>query len=526
MDPLILQMHESYDRSTLRYVVGPGAPVGMAGEGALDRSLFSSFFGRRESLRFLSDETAALETLAAGLAQRFGADAVRELCRLDVGRGTAAPADIERELGELVRAALYGGRGRADALPTAVHHELAAAILGPKYTSRAPLITHAMDDLLPLAFEALGTKAAIVTDQSPAAHGEAGPTLACLHGYVPPSGPHVGSLVLSERDGAGPGGAWGDALVKELLFGADPPDVLLVGVSLADHALRRLLLQRMQAAKKQRVGRIVAVATPEGLGAATADESRVFERGGRRLAAEWERAFFGAWGVETITAAGADQVPYILRQIRLGVTPSEWAALGSKWLAARHAYDELYSEKRQHAAEAVMRSTSRYLRSRFAIPREEEIHLGVHIPAEDDPKALRIAFHFVGAEEGVSLLPNILTEAAARQRELSIGAPDAPEGATGHAFVTGNVTEAHIGDDRMHMHFSGAKTSRWHQGPRTFTSLLAIPVYAALAGHLPVAVAYIDSNRRQPFWKSLGQDDFRDLCGFFSRVCMTMLRSD
>lgn len=251
----------------------------------------------------------------------------------------------------------------------------------------------------------------------------------------------------------------------------------------------------------------------------------VLERFADGMARDAEPAMWRSWQVEPIVIDDRELLPHALRRIRLGLDPAGWAARGSRWLASKGAYEGLYDEKRQRASHGLMRSMTRHLRSRFAIPREEEIHIGIHVPAQDDPRLLRIAFHFVGEQEGVSLLPNLLTEATARLRELSIGSPGEPEGATGYAFVTGTVVASQVGDEKLHENFSQEKADRW-QGPRTFQSLLAVPAYVVEAGHLPVGVMYMSSNRRTPFWGALDQEDYRDLCAFCARMCVSMLRAD
>jgi hypothetical protein len=232
-----------------------------------------------------------------------------------------------------------------------------------------------------------------------------------------------------------------------------------------------------------------------------------------------------ACGVEPVVIDHPDLVAASLRRVRLGLDPAGWAALGSKWLASKRTYESLYDEKRQKAAHGLLRSMARHLRSRFSVGREEEIHVGVHLPALDDPRCLRLAFHFVGEQEGGSLLPNLLTETLARQRELSIGGPGEPEGATGYAFVTGNVVRSHVGEKKLHENFPPEKAERW-QGPRTFQSLLSVPAYVVEAGYVPVGVMYLNSNRKRAFWEDLDADDYKDLCAFCSTMCVSMLRAD
>jgi hypothetical protein len=522
----IVELRESFDQGRLRYLVGLGTSIaaGHPDPRSIERALLRAVFAEDVHLRHLCAEDAALDAVANSFVDRFGPDGVVEGVRQALAPRTSPAAsteDRERHLAEMLREALYDGR--RERLLDPLHNELAAALLDPRYEGKARAWSFNVDDLLTSALAAAGATDARVIAEPGGEQGGRGPELVHLRGYLPRTGAARGPILGSERDLFGSHGKWQTAMLEEALLG--PADVLLVGVSLTDPGVRRLLAMRLRASPRPSAGRVYALLGKVSRDAGRPPGATVLERFADRMATDAEPSLWRSWEVEPIVLEDRELWPHALRRIRLGVDPAGWATRASKWLAARGAYDGLYEEKRQRASHGLMRSMIRHLRSRFAIPREEEIHLGIHVPAQDDPRQLRIAFHFVGEQEGVSLLPNLLTEATARLRELSIGSTGEPEGATGHAFVTGTVVASQVGDGKLHENFSPEKADRW-QGPRTFQSLLAVPAYVVEAGHLPVGVIYLDSNRRRPFWAELDQDDYHELCTFSSRMCISMLRGE
>ncbi len=513
---VIDELRASYDAGNLRYVVG-SASSAPGDARSVDRALLSQYFARDEELRHLCDEDAALDGVGRAFERRFGEGAVAAWVHDRLAAASSSPEQAEELIFELVRRATYPAqRERA---PDPIHHELAAAILDPKYERKARLLTLQSSDQLEAALSAAGARdVRVVAEPDSLAQGHT-PEVVHLQGHVPRSGPARGLL---GSDGRAPGHSpWADAVLANLLAGPERTDVLLVSVGIADPWLQELVGLRARLGERLPVARMFALVSS---GKCVPPAETALERFGERLASEWEPSRWRALQIEPLVIDDPELLPHALRRVRLGVDPARWAKRSSQWLASKGAYLELYSEKRQRASHGLMRSMMRHLRSRFAIAREEEVHIGVHVPAEDDPRSLRIAFHFVGEQEGVSLLPNLLTEASARQRELSIGGPGEPEGATGSAFVTGKVVRSHVGDQKLHENFPPEKADRW-QGPRTFQSLLAVPAYEIEAGHLPVGVMYLNSNRRRPFWSDLDPDDYRDLCAFCSRMCVSMLRA-
>lgn len=240
-------IRQSYEQGRLRFIVGAGASMaaGLPGWGELNERLIAGYFNASVSdaeqlFGGYSDEE--LEVIARKFTDEFSKDAVIDLLRerMDAEEGSFV---------EELHNSLYDGVSGGYQLQ-ALHYEL-AAILNDCVARehRGVLYTFNYDDILQTALSTFGIDVTTATDDTETE----GASVVHLHGFLPlqrnPDGtPRVeGRIVLSEKDYFDSDGAVADRVLSKL-FKSPETDVLLLGMSMADPRIRRLLNERVKAA--------------------------------------------------------------------------------------------------------------------------------------------------------------------------------------------------------------------------------------------------------------------------------------
>jgi hypothetical protein len=284
-------------------------------------------------------------------------------------------------------------------------------------------------------------------------------------------------------------------------------DLLLVGLSLSDPRLRSVLLARKQALADQRssrepaAGRVFLLA-PD---VQADEEADLLDRLAFGLASKYERLHWNSWQLEVLPARSYALVPFQLRRIRLGSDARRWTRMGRDFLEARCAtYRRLYEEATQRQILQVLSGNLEFLRSRFAIGRDEEVHVGAFVPNRDAGGQLRMAFHLKRRPDS-----DIVERDYTNRRVLDVSRLEAPQGAAGYAFIQGVVGEARRDSPMLDAGFTKRMLADWGAA-KTFSSVLSVPVYAS-PEWVPIGVIYATSNALEPFWTRLQVADYLDL---------------
>ena len=315
LPPELQAIHESFVSGRLQIVVGAGASIaaGLPGWNDLNASMINEFFrGEFENSGPgpFPLEPEELGTLSKVFESRFGRDAVIDLLRqrLDA-RGE------ESSFINVLYKALYGDMESYDLQP--IHRELAAAMGQRAEADRAAYIyTLNYDDALETAIENVrGEPPEVVTTEGVIGDN----AVVHLHGYLSignsdaePADLVEGEIILSEKDYLSSMGQTADQRLSEL-FEDDDSDVLLLGMSLEDPRLRRLLHRRASAGIDQdnEVWVLLSEGESHNSGDATIRKSH-------RFADYYVADYWKAWGVHAISVSDHEFVPACLRAIRLG----------------------------------------------------------------------------------------------------------------------------------------------------------------------------------------------------------------
>lgn len=522
-------IRESYKQGRLQFIVGAGASMaaGLPGWGELNNRLVASYFNAsvagdaRQLFGTYSD--SELEIIARTFASEFSKDAVIDLLRqriVDAG---------DEEFTRLLHDALYDGISSFQI--QALHYELAAAVHERTQKCGSGVIyTFNYDDILQTALQHFGHEVSTIVDDATIE----GRCIVHLHGYLPfhvndEGAPRVrGDIVLSEKDYLDSDGAFADERLSELLN--DPEkDVLLLGMSMTDPRIRRLLHERVRAARSDS-GNVWALLTQR----QPDPDADIASRRATIMAAAHVRPYWESWLVDVVELPNHEALPTTLRLIRSGEDVGEWLQKGRDFLQKHGAYHGLYNDERQVKAQLSLLRLHDLICDRFEVNSDERFGLSFFVPNQDEPHFVDPCFRFSPAERehrrndswreypldiaGISPLSAhvsgdhvnvlLLTKEDARERRLEVRRFDEVEGATGLAIATGNLIDAR--DSRGFFHnFSAAKRREWaHQ--KTYSSLLCVPVYDTHEW-MPLGSVCISSIRRQPFWDGLQKREKRDL---------------
>jgi hypothetical protein len=439
------------------------------------------------------------------------------------------------EFHRVLRRALYERPALRSFRPTEVHHALAALAV----ESRPPfpcIHTTNYDDLIELALTRVAS-APVAAVHSARRRAADGPRVVHLHGYFPfrpASGPNgnederklARTIVASESDYhvlSNDHVAWTN---RELLSLLETRSALIVGTSLADPNLRRLLAhlahQRATGGRPERhyvvmqsrdgasaADRLVARAAVI-LGRSVDDEDE--RRGVRRLAQlaarileKNEREFWDAQGVKIINVESYDRLGYLLRRIRF--SDDEWDEAHRRVRAAwaRRHYGE------QDFDDPVLQDLCTHVlgdaRDRLREPGDPvrlrgELELNVFLPLADG--SYRRAFSSVRGRASAAprrfharhdrfTIPEV-------ERVLTLGAPVTSPKVAGRAPPPGEPP-----------------FSTWYR------SIEGVPYFDYDAGGIPVAVLQLCSSEEGGAARELDVDGMTRLRGYLGSIVTSVL---
>lgn len=541
------KLHQSYVEGRLRLVVGAGISVasGLPTWDSFCERILKEFFQVAES-RF-EPEPEEIEAYARMFAERFGREAVVDLLR-DTLRDQAKAsqradhkesAEVRglRQFLEIVRRALYRQRS-LDLAP--IQFEIAALVGGVNKPEAREIYTFNFDDLVERAMRDLhccspDDVGVIYDAETEKACAHKSLRVYHLHGVLPET-PNTSTtnVVLSERDflEAAQDHNWCDSAIQNL-FRLDV-DILLVGLSLTDPRLRRLLHGRAKAKQKSSddlKARVYAL-----FSSGPDREKRPLEqRHARRLVQRYEPDYWRSWHIESLSVGGHGLIPYVLRRIRLGANLHPSFDLGVKFLGDHSSVYGVdpYSDEVQRKAFFRLKRTIQFLRSRYAVAIDEELGVSMFVPRRDgDARVIRLTFSYregflrdgqrpkttpetdernkgrvATSERRRGPIQMVRKEWAAR-RSLAIETLTS-QGVTGRAFAQGLVYQAEVTSAVMDENFTPDQRRDW-ASQRTFQWLWSIPVQDGCewAG---VGVICMTSNRKEAFWRRLEGPDLLDV---------------
>ena len=308
---VLREVREQHRAGRLGFLVGAGlsVPIGLPGWAAFNESLLENAIGRHSPGG--TSHARALSRAYLDLLQGQSLAAV-DLVRQRVGT----------DFHVVLRGALYEREQLRKFQPTEVHYALAKLALDsqPPYPC---LHTTNYDDLLELAMsQMLGKRPRAVhaTRRSSAD----GPRVVHLHGYFPYDFPGAAEekrlaaeLVASDLDYhrlSNDHAAWTN---RELMTLLDSRSVLVVGMSLTDPNVRRLLAYLSEHKKSHDEGHDHFVILQQRPHMPDEDHQRASE-----LLEDDEYKFWHGQGVKILRLSSWDGLNYLLRRIRF--TDEEW----------------------------------------------------------------------------------------------------------------------------------------------------------------------------------------------------------
>ncbi len=476
----IEQLHKSYKAGKLRLLVGAGTgiPAGFPSWQRLCLGLMEGYLADKYASQTLVSRGQVRE-LSEGLLEVLGRDAAADFVRI---------ADPDR-FHERLADALYDGR-YIDELPVlSTHCQLGALALGSKNpgsflftTNYDPMVELALAYLMPGSnwrhFRRYG-----VGVEAESADGR--PLIHHVHGWVDPDGDSGGTVVLTEthylelqrENQADP-----NRLLQRLL--TDEGSLLIVGMSLADPNLKRLLYVRKRDELRPANQRVYVVLRRR---------DPVLDG---YLVEHWR-----SWKINIVHVDGYDDVPGLLRDVAWGEasTPA-WLAASRNWMRQRVG-DLLFDDRWQELAYNTLRALAEQLRVWFALPVEERVDLAIFAPLLEDDAGPAIG----KVASSKRCRTGVEARAHMERRRLSVERKH-EQGVAGLAFGTGTTREVLDDGDGLNLNFSPEMVRTWDvdEGYREWRSVLAIPVLDSTSW-LPMAVITVTSNLPRPFWASFGE---------------------
>lgn len=480
---VLSHLHGAYAKGNLRILVGAGISIGSGlpgwdrlNEDVLAESLTTAVpsGSTDESIEFAGEEDLArVRPWAREVYERVGREAAADLAEARLGR--------TRFLVTVARC-LYGARQLEDVPIRSVQRQLAALAW---QRPDVPLLHTTNYDLLLERALALGAheldarppdwrgfRRPVASDDS-----ESKPTVTHLHGWLEPTGAAGGTVVVTQQDylklivqrDAAP-----NALLDTLLDHRGP--LLILGMSLADPNLRRLLFERHRRLRDAS-NKIFAVMVQS-----EATESDSF------LATYWSNG----WDLQLLRIEDHDRTPSLLRDLSWGVGDKPgWFDHSLVWVDRyrRHA-----SAERAQEAERALKTAEDYIRTYFAIPFEEQLRISLFLPSR-------------GATPDCGVLRKVAGSVPSRGgslRDLRIQRGRS-QGVAGNAFELGLSLEEFDGAGYVNWGFTEDMVRSWdtQYGARSWRSIMAVPILDT-PSWIPVAVVTLTSNYVEPCWKRFG----------------------
>jgi len=480
-------LHKAHEEGYLRLLVGAGASTGSGFPGwdQLNLSLLERAMHARAGESVLRPTSRAIREAAERIYEAIGRDGAADYCEHLFRENERDP---QRAWQSAFAKALYGDRASVEAVPVrSLHKQLAA--LGR--SGKREVYTTNFDPLLERAW---ATIAGNPSDWKRFRHTKgAAEGVHHLHGWLDPDGDAGGKLVLTEtsyleilRDPTSDINAnW------KQLFDNDHT-VLIVGMSLADPNLRRVLHLRRSMKLRDAKNKVYALLR---------ERDDVVDRS---LVDYWR-----TWDLQVVLIDDYAYIPEFLRDIAWGVggAPSAepaWASASRAWLAGTGAKARFSDDwqSRTHAALVTLRDR---LRNTFGVRAEEQLVVTLFLPDMGTEGVLQKIATSREARTGLA------AEAHAKARALSISR-DRPQGVAGSAFVTGVSAEELDNGPAINQSFTPAMVEAWDHDVRyrDWRSVVAVPVLDT-EHWLPVAVITVTSNLSEPFWSRFGARAQREL---------------
>ncbi|HVV52318.1 MAG TPA: hypothetical protein VHO06_21805 [Polyangia bacterium] len=250
--------------------------------------------------------------------------------------------------------------------------------------------------------------------------------------------------------------------------------VLIVGMSLGDANLRRVLYQRS-------VSSFMAAPTYAVVKTTSSN------------ADPYHAAYWRQRKTTLVFINDHDLLLPTLRDIQFGAAaPGElprWLDRAGKWLEGT----DNFTDGWQQLAWTTLRSVSARIRETYSIEPSETIRISLFRLMADAGELQKVA----------STEPEVARTAAearahAVRRRLNVRVGQ-EQGVAGNAFLTGLPVES-IGREGLDLRFDDAMKADW--SGEDFASLVAVPVYKGREGHwLPVGVVVLTSSSDNPFWR-------------------------
>ena len=472
------RLHSAYEKGALRILVGAGTSLdaGFRDWGTMNEELLK----------------AQVETDIGTFAQMLG-DKIPSMARNvyeAIGRDAAAALVWDRAGKAFFRGfaeILYGGREISDLPVLPIHYQIAAM-------SKAGVFTTNYDPLLELGL------AKLLDDNDPqlGLHNDGwqryrkvfrGTNITksvnervCVyhvHGWVDPGGRYGGPFVLTEGQYfklfEDPRSVVNRSL-RTILTARGA--VLMVGMSLSDTNLRRILYQQ----SSERRTPIFAVL-----------------RRGEELVDAYQMLHWLRYGVEVLWVQDYNDIPGLLREVRYGPAtkgaPLPWVAYALEWLEAKVSPKNIFGNAWQRAAHAALRELLTQIRLLFAVAPEEDLKISLLVPLSKTDLGI-----IADTRE-----PRSSESAWERAKcfRLAID-PAKPQGISGVSYVSGKEVEVLDDPQGADRNFSSEMRRIWYsRGYRDWRSVLAVPVMDS-QHWVPVAVVTMTSNKGEPFWTRFG----------------------
>jgi hypothetical protein len=471
-------LHDFYTRGRLRILTGAGTsiPSGLPNWDSLNLGL----------LQALIHSDASDKNLWAALIEPELPKLTRSLYDI-LGRNGAADfvrMARSKQFERIIAKVLYQEVSLDTRALTDVQYQLGTMAV------HAPLLTTNFDPLIEVAMAALHGSAEWKQYRATTPRRSARfrtSLVEHIHGWIDPGGPSSGTLVLTESDyfrlAAGDNEP-ANRRLKQLF--AEPGAVLIIGMSMEDTNIRRLLyvLRSGDGAALPPVFLVTKTTDP--------------------IVDSYASEYWRKRALRLIFISKYEELAGILRDVAWGRprhgNPPNWLKASLDWIDSTLGTELLLDGDWQILARDLLRTLRSRVRQLFAIRFEERCHFGLFVPMRQNG-TVRLAL--AATSRG---LPGDLSPGGG-MRSLSI-ARGQEQGSGGISFSTGIIKETLFGDSDPDFNFTPGMKSQWvnELGFRDWRSVLSVPV---LAGRdwTPVAVITVTSNLSKPFWSTFGSDE-------------------
>jgi hypothetical protein len=456
----LARLNRYFSEGSLRILVGAGVSIA-AGYPSWDT--LNTGLLRRWISKAPPQPPDTVDALAKRVLETLGREAAADFVwqEEDPGRGG--------EFFNMLAQELYGGRPlERRTIPDLVLQLACMAGTARIYTTN-------YDPVLEVGLKLLRPDSEREWHQYRAARGIQDPMIRHVHGWVDPDGHHGGTFVLAEShyiELQHSTLATPNRDLSEILDGDGA--VLIVGMSLTDPNLRRLLYQRSLSSFAVAPTYAIVKETPP--------------------ADPFHEAYWRLRKTTLIFVPEHDLLLPALRQVQFGVeTPGDlprWLPKAGKWLESIDHFTDAWQDR----AWQVCRNVAAYLRGQFSVSADEEIQISIFRSMADAGELRKVASTKPEAPRSGA---EARQHAVNRRLNIRVGEE---QGVAGRAFLAGVPLES-INQSGLNYRFDDAMKGDW--GAPDFKSLVAVPVFRGELDHwLPIGVAVLTSSREHPFWEA------------------------